>query len=222
VNCEAITSHDERRWRRGAVTLEFLIALPFIATFIAVLVQGMIMLHARTIVDYAAFAAARSAAVWVPTDSNVRYGVEFAGDGEGAEVRIQHAAAVACLPISVNLGPGPGVPMPAAPAGYGSDPDGPMAEADLVLSSGNRAAYATAATNVVLERVELGRSAVEPFPLVRATVSHDLFLMVPIADAIFGRADAPAGFAGPNRHFVRIVSSYAVPLEEETHAPATH
>ena len=95
--------HERGTSERGAITFEFLVALPLMATVIAVLIQWLLLLNSQTLVSYAAFCAARSAAVWLPRDPTSMIGTDLTGEGTEATQRVQHAAAIACIPLSPRV-----------------------------------------------------------------------------------------------------------------------
>jgi hypothetical protein len=91
---------------RGGSELEFALAFPVFLVSVLTTVQVALMVNAALIVDYAAFCAARSAAVWLPQEN----GDEAAGsitdpqlrDSEKGK-RIRRAATFSCAPISPRL-----------------------------------------------------------------------------------------------------------------------
>lgn len=204
----------------GAVTLEFLIALPFVAVLITLTVQSLLLLHARVVVDYAACAAARSAAVWYPASTSALPTDAPLDEADSeAALRILHAAAVACVPLSANLGGGTGgVELPGL--GLGSGVVAGFAGAREILDKPGKVAYAVKATNVSLAVREDDTNPECPVRLVEATVVFHCWLPVPVAGSLLGTDPAPEGYAAPGRHFTRITSRYTVPLEEELHARA--
>jgi Flp pilus assembly protein TadG len=66
--CAARRIHRPRRDPRGTITVDFLLTFPIFLLLFAVIVQMALLGHAKLIAQYAAFAAARSAAVAVPED----------------------------------------------------------------------------------------------------------------------------------------------------------
>jgi hypothetical protein len=158
----------------GTAVLDFVLTLPFFAMSVMIVVQTALLVNARLLVGYAAFAAARSAVV----------SREHATD----------AAALACLPISPGVG-GPIATLSGAKVALafigGSDPLRRIARA------GAKYEYALAATSVELSGIEDPARAAP----ITATVSYRFYLSVPYAGAIFaallgGTMPAPPGFTG--------------------------
>jgi hypothetical protein len=167
----------------GTAVLDFVLTLPFFAMSVMIVVQTALLVNARLVVGYAAFAAARSAVVWVP-----------AGDLDVAREHATDAAALACLPISPGVG-GPIATLSGAEVALafigGSDPLRRIARA------GAKYQYALAATSVELSGIEDPAQAAP----ITATVSYRFYLSVPYAGAIFaallgGTMPAPPGFTG--------------------------
>src|SRR5687767_6764145 len=87
----------------GTAALEFAVAFPFFLMAVLMTVQSALLLNAYVVVDYAAFCAARSAAVWVPTDLSGEAAYALGGtDATTSEKlrRVHTAAVLAVLPIS--------------------------------------------------------------------------------------------------------------------------
>jgi hypothetical protein len=160
-----------RREDGGTVMLDFGLTFPLFVGIVLVVVQLALLVNARLVVSYAAFAAARSAVVWLP---------------EGTEAGQQHAeraAALACLPISH---PVPGVGVLAVP---------PLIPVFIhgedwwrrVQRGGEKHVYAQLATEVELRDPQGGKDFGPRTP-VTATVRHQFFLDVPYADGLFALA----------------------------------
>jgi len=92
----------------GTAEMEFVLAFPMFVATLMVTAQVALMINATLIVDYAAFCAARSAAVWLPQNLSAR---EPANTIEAHEDytwmarsekwrRIHRAAVMAAIPIS--------------------------------------------------------------------------------------------------------------------------
>ena len=117
------------RCEEGSVqSLSFVLTLPFFVMIIMLIVQASHIMIANIVVQYAAFASARSAVVWIPANVNLNETAnrisaisEIQTTSEGTQYRvfpagqkfskIQQAAALACL----SLGPSRdlGYPLPA-------------------------------------------------------------------------------------------------------------
>jgi hypothetical protein len=154
-----------------------------------IVIQFALMVNARIVVSWAAFAAARSAVVW--TDDGL----------EVAKKRAQRAAAVACTAIS----PVPALSIPFTDVG---------AELLAVHGTANTLhrlsrvsgmhRYALAATEVEVKTDHEGdnaskseQSELGPHDPVTVTVTYQFHLAVPYADGIFSRAFGGQRFAGP-------------------------
>jgi hypothetical protein len=92
---------------QGTTELEFALALPIFLVSVLVTVQVAMMVNANLVVDYAAFAAARSAAVWIPRDTGEepRNAVAPARRSgmSGKWRHIRAAGTMACMPISPRI-----------------------------------------------------------------------------------------------------------------------
>src|SRR5207248_2939927 len=91
---------------RGTSELEFALAFPIFLVSVLITVQIALLLNAQLIVDYAAFCAARSAAVWVPQDLPDEPPNAIASDDESSSekrARIRRAALVATLTVAPRL-----------------------------------------------------------------------------------------------------------------------
>jgi hypothetical protein len=84
----------------GAAAAEFALAAPVLLALVLFAVQLALVAVSRRAVEGAAFAAARSAAVWVPADSDEGPNrLRLDGDSPKRE-RIERAAALALLPVA--------------------------------------------------------------------------------------------------------------------------
>jgi len=90
---------------RGTSEMEFALAFPIFLMTILITIQMALLVNAALIVDYAAFAAARSAAVWVPesTGGEPSNGIGNTHLFSPKWRRIDRAAMLACLPLSPRL-----------------------------------------------------------------------------------------------------------------------
>jgi Flp pilus assembly protein TadG len=168
------------RKESGTAMLDFVLTFPFFVMIVLIVIQFALMVNARIVVSWAAFAGARSAIVW--TDDGL----------EVAKKRAQRAAAVACTAIS----PRPAFSIPFTDVG-----------AELLVAHGktnvlHRLArvsgmhrYALAATDVEVkagsEKGEIG-----PHDPVTVTVTYQFHLAVPYADGVFSRAFGGPRFGG--------------------------
>lgn len=160
-----------RREDGGTVMLDFILTFPLFVIIVLTVVQLALLINARLVVSYAAFAAARSAVVWLP-------------EGIGAaQEHAERAAALACIPVSH---PVPGLGLLATP---------PLVPVFIhgedwwrrVQRGGEKHVYAQLATEVEL-RDPKGGQDFGPRTPVTATVRHQFFLDVPYADGLFALA----------------------------------
>ena len=202
----------------GTATMEFALVLPVVLFLMLLLAQVTLVLAANTVVNYAAFAATRTAIVQIPAD----YGSQ---SGEDANAllnsdrfpklgAIRDAACFAVMPVSGRLDPGSVDATPLVDgldqfyADYGRDSPGWVGNL-----AGGRLQYAFTHTQVDLlranaegERVEFERlpggsvQFFEPREAVTVLVTHKLNLAIPwvrpiFADGEFDTADGPGGYA---------------------------
>lgn len=163
------------RQESGTATLDFVLTFPLFMMIVLIVIQFALMVNARIIVSYAAYAATRSAVVWME-------------DGlEDAERRAEAAAEIACLPISpaVYKLPDPGL----VPLLLHSSETPVLPGSELTRRSrrlGGKFLYSSWATEVEIagtqEDEEFG-----PRDPVTVTVTHHFRLTVPYADGIFAQ-----------------------------------
>lgn len=217
---------------RGNVAIEFLIAIPILTFFVLLVLQFVFFLHIKVVVDYSAFAAARSAAVWIPASTGPRAGVPLdtpltgSGQSDGA-IRIHHAAALACVPVSL--------PSTNSAEGYttrfafkrtwlrGSP------QLDEIKRHVNGLVYAKEATRVTLKVL---RSSPRSGPVRRYVLAEVQFiapLVVPFAGPMLGNSMPPSGLPLsypfwqylripgrlPTYGFYTMRSRYVLPIEDE-------
>lgn len=82
----------------GGAMVEFALVLPFLLMIVLVMVQSALLMGGQLCVNYAAFCAARSAAVQIPRDMGLNEPPNWLGDRKTERVRL--AAVWAVLPIS--------------------------------------------------------------------------------------------------------------------------
>ena len=92
---------ERRRDESGVATIEFVLVAPFLLGITLILVQTMLVFTGLFYVNYAAYAAARSAIVYIPADL-APDGPNTVTPSEGFEKydRIQAAAVIAVMPVS--------------------------------------------------------------------------------------------------------------------------
>src|ERR1019366_3555144 len=100
----------------GGLSEELVLGFPLFVLFIAMVVQMILLMHARIVVNYAAFVAARSASVWIPAcyaneppntirlfsqDASRGYQLITSGLSNASKLdRIRSAAILAASPVS--------------------------------------------------------------------------------------------------------------------------
>lgn len=161
-------------WRdeKASATLDFTLVFPLFTMVILILAQLALLINARLVVSYAAFASCRSAVVWLEQDEDL------------ALKRAQRAAEVGCVAIS----PGSKTPfigwlhaLPVAPL-YLHDISPELDYVRRVVRGGSKFTYSKLATSaeIILPEGELG-----PHDPVTVEVEHRFYLSVPYADRIF-------------------------------------
>lgn len=156
-------------------TLDFVLTFPIFTTVVLVLVQLALLINAQLVVSYSAYAACRSAVVWLQEGERV------------AKARAEQAAEIGCLPISPgtsNAGfsiPGAGLAnaLPVAPLYMHSD-SGEFPR--RVLRGGSKLAYSRDATSI---EIELPAGDLGPHDPVTVSVEHQFYLSVPYGDFLF-------------------------------------
>ncbi len=210
----------------GTSELEFTLALPFFLMSVLTTVQIALMVNANLVVDYAAFAAARSASVWVPQDVGDEGTNSIAAAGTNSEKwsRIRRAATIAVLPISPRmLGFRFGLAQPPSPMQLDGPALAELAEkADVQPNRSidyvrlgadmlNKWLYADNFTDVVL--VDGGGNAQRQFstgaPLT-ARVTHKFEMAVPFAGPILGAAFGQRYLGLFGGYYVPIAASYSL------------
>lgn len=153
-------------------TLDFTLVFPIFVMVILVLAQLSLLINARLVVGYAAFAACRSAVVWLEE-----------GEAVAAE-RAEKAAEVGCLPISpANKVPGIGWvhALPVAPL-YVHDLGSGVDFVRRVVRGGSKLAYSKLATDAEIHLPSGQLGAHDP---VTVEVEHRFYLSVPYGDRLF-------------------------------------
>ena len=166
------------------------------------------MMSAAIVVNYSAYAAARAAIVWVPTDypggdSGFSPEAENTVNDSGSfkRSRIHMAAAIGCLPVAGTSGVDPD------PSGGGLSTGIKTYYADYGETPPNwtgqhvslKAAYAYQYTSARLRPSKQGSNVYQWFEDLTVDVTHQYYLAVPFADAIFtdgGNAKAVEYYKG--------------------------
>lgn len=160
------------RDERASAMLDFTLVFPIFTMVILVLAQLALLINARLVVSYAAYAATRSAVVWLEEGENTA--LEKAGK----------AAVVGCVPISPGgLTPGVGLvnALPVAPL-YVHDFSLDLDFFRRILRGGSKLTYSQLATSVTIELPEAGLGPHDP---VTVEVEHAFYLSVPYGDRLF-------------------------------------
>jgi hypothetical protein len=205
---------------RGTSELEFAMAFPVFLMTVLVTIQIALLINATLVVDYAAFAAARSAAVWVPE----------AVSGEPANVignsklfspkwgRIQRAAMLSCLPLSPRIS-GIIAAFIGQPADYPAgalraiaqrgapQPNAGIDYAHLAQDFVDKWPYTYAYTSV--ELVDAGGRPRRQFDggTITAQVTYDFYLNVPFAGRLLGT------LGGGRRFGFGLLDPFYMPIE---------
>ncbi len=219
----AVRTAARRRWRpdeRGTSELEFTIALPVFLVSVLTVVQVALMVNAYLVVDYAAYCAARSAAVWLPQSTPGEPERQLAADEEDTSEkrsRIRRAAAIAVLPIAPRLSrfrpwltiPAPPQPIDAATlarlAAVRPQDGATLTPGRLAFALLEKWPYAWWGTEVSL-RDDHGNPATSfaDSTTVTARVTHKFEMAVPFA--------GPAlGYALGDR-YIRFIGSFYLPI----------
>lgn len=175
--------------RGGVQSLSFVLTMPLFVIIMMFIVQLSQLMIARSMVEYAAFAAARSAVVWIPANlgpgsgeqenriARLAYlGEEPGSDGQSYSVyevvptspkfnKIHFAAAMACLPVCPSRDTGvtaahPGnAGLPSLLRAYLATAPSQAANTRVPPRLANKLAYALANTQV---RIEIWHKQEEP------------------------------------------------------------
>jgi hypothetical protein len=179
----------------GAAAVEFALAAPILLVLVLLTVQFALVAVARRAVEASAFAAARSAVVWVPAETGEGANrLRLSGESEKRE-RIERAAALALLPAAPAEDLPAGAPEPelAGPLRAMAEETGLAAPAALV----RRYAAARARLRVAVEvegAPDPGSVLVaRPADPLAVTVTYDCPLQVPLVARLLGGRDRRAG-----------------------------
>ena len=188
--CLVSLAQRRRSGDAASTTLEFTLAFPFFLISVLMTIQTALLMHAQVTVDYAAFAAARSASVWIGSLDRAEITID-ADHVEGeAQNRVLQAAVLASVPISPKLDQ-LSMPLnignPLAPFAQHLDstlmqltavlPGATQGIATLALDTATRWPWATWGTSVTLTAP---RAGCDDDPLV-VTVEHRFRMGVPFA-----------------------------------------
>lgn len=103
ARCVVSLARRPRNGEDANTTMEFTLAFPVFLVSVLITMQTALMMHAQVVVDHAAFAAARSASVWIGNLDKPEVTLT-ADTAEGdAQERVVRAAVLASVPISPKL-----------------------------------------------------------------------------------------------------------------------
>lgn len=179
----------------GAALVEFALAAPVLLAVVLLIAQLALVAVARRAVEGAAFAAARSAAVWVPADiEEGANALRLTGRSSKRE-RIERAAALALLAVA-----------PEEPAGPSGREEPEVADALRALARDTAIAppesllrrYASARARLHIGAAVAGLPpgdviAAGPDDPLTITVSYDCPLNVPLVARVLGLPDRESG-----------------------------
>ncbi len=230
-----------RAWRdeSGSAVVEFPGAMLVLIVLVTVTSQIAFMTTAYLVVDYAAFAAARSASVMIATSADGEAGGSITDSGDKLDT-VRSAAVLACYPVSgdytdedsltVNLDPVRGV-VGNVESALGSVFDFESTEAGIdsteaELNSVGDEARAAAAKATALTRYAyayyntevrlIDSSGTDKYgsyghgDLVTVEVVHHFNLSIPYAKRIFGKFKTPEGYRAAIRAKASILNEGAV------------
>jgi hypothetical protein len=186
------------------------------------------MVNANLVVDYAAFAAARSAAVWIPRDSgeeprNAIAAASRAGHSEKWR-HIRAAGTMACMPISPRMSSFRfGFTSPPATMDLEGDalarlaaravirPDAGVNWLNLGTDAINKFFYAATYTRVALvDEAGNARTTFDAHGPVTARVTHDFELAVPYAGPLLGAVFGERYLEWFGGYYVPIAAQYTL------------
>jgi len=183
----------------GTAAIEFALVFPIALMIVLVMIQSALLMTGNLAVHYAAYAAARSAVVWVPEKLSYEEprNVVIDPDSSAKFHHIRSAAVFAMLPVSAGkagagsaVGPGGEATLQDALAQL-FDMYGQAVPNWVVTMLRNKFRYAWDYTEVVLYP-PADPAGYGDHEDLRVQVRHTLYLPVPYANRIFG-GPLPAG-----------------------------
>ena len=224
---------------RGQAMTEFAISFPIVLITTLILMQLALMYQAKNVVTYAAFAAARAAVVYIPSEEGGEAKHSINLDGGEKIDKIQQAAAMACIPISPRASvvldglPFVGDIVSQAFSAFSQMMSAFGIAGEYVDSALQRFAFSTFATEVILYKadengyVEQSGEVIWNWPTendVGVLVRHRFYLAIPLVNRFIGEdwsiLSIPPFFSLnlPGQYtFIRATS--VLPLEGETGNP---
>ena len=224
---------------QGQAMTEFAISFPIVLITTLILMQLALMYQAKNVVTYAAFAAARAAVVYIPSEEGGEAKHSINLDGGEKIDKIQQAAAMACIPISPRASvvldglPFVGDIVSQAFSAFSQMMSAFGIAGEYVDSALQRFAFSTFATEVILYKadengyVEQSGEVTWNWPTendVGVLVRHRFYLAIPLVNRFIGEdwsiLSIPPFFSLnlPGQYtFIRATS--VLPLEGETGNP---
>jgi len=222
----------------GASVVEFALALPLLLTLLLLTLQIALLVQAKFVVNYAAFAAARSAIVTIPariystrTGRYERANKLHLNNRDSPKMGIiRRAAALPCAAISPVISPSvllaTGLPssggalnagaletLVSVAALFPATADGRLVGAELL----KRAPYSYDERNTsveVLRAAAAGRDFSDHEPIT-VRVRYRYYLTVPAANWMLGKPYYGGGFISRSGYYYEVVEQYTLPLEGE-------
>ncbi len=200
---------NARSSQSGSVTLEFAIALPIALAMVLLMTQAALLMGGNICVHYAAYCAARSAIVQIPSDFSPAEPPNVLDSPDAAKMESIRAAAIwALMPVSCSSTDYPyGGDDPNLALGVrsfmthlGSTGGNWSDRADLPTYLGRKRAYAEDHTEITMyERMDVDGTAAywevvyphayQPRDEIRVQVKHTLYLSVPYAAKVFAAVE---------------------------------
>ena len=198
----------------GVAMVEFVLVTPILLIVTLLLVQTMLVFTGLFYVQYAAFAAARSAIVQIPMDSSEPRNEIMTSRGSNKFDAIESAAMIAVLPVSGRES-GSTVVASEIAAGLGEvfSAQGKSQPAWIDNLLAERLAYAMNHTSVTLEKVTPGNDSqsvrftvaegyevFSPKEAIAARVRHEFALTVPLASRVFASIGESGTYSPASRN----------------------
>ncbi len=217
---------NARSSQSGSVTLEFAIALPIALALVLLMTQAALLMGGNICVHYAAYCAARSAIVQIPSDLSPSEPPNVLDSPEATKMEsIRDAAIWALMPVSCSnrdypAGDDAGLASDVRSfmTHFGTTTGGWYDRADLATYLGRKRAYAEDHTEITMyERLDTDQTAeyweldyphvYQPRDEIRVQVKHTLYLSVPYAAKVFAAVEGGTrlGFA-PGQYGMEITA----------------
>jgi Flp pilus assembly protein TadG len=206
-----------RHGQSGSTTLEFTLAFPSFLVSVFTAAQTALLMHAQVIIDYAAFAAARSASVWI-ADVATSERLDHSTQADEPRARVLRAATLGTVAISPNVRQLAGFHVSRPPAGLGaavreSASAGPAPQpsvATLTQDVVERWPYASAYTAVLIQASGLaGCRGTDP--RVTVTVEHKYRMPVPFVGPALARMLGGGRLgAVPGEYYTPLTATYSM------------